>query len=362
MVRVVVIIFIIVLVVLGVGVFVGLREVRERAANKKEAAAISTSTEARAKGGGFFGLLRKDYISKDPFQRKESGFQLNRREDSGVVLSSSNTDASRESASGFVLRRDQSASSFNVISGGGTSSEAPSREPRPPFGFTKEQLSPLFDQVIINSLQYPRRSDYERTSIMLMAKTGLSRPINITGWKIKTNSGETLVPQAIERYVPAVSSSGDIILQAGQTLSLFGHYRFAEYQHPFGKNFRLNQCTGYLNSIYAFDPKLPEKCPRIDKDEFSSFSGACQTFLSTLYNCRVPTSAEINNFQGDAACQAFMRNKFGYGLCYNTHKNDENFLSNEWYAWLGKQIPFARDHDRVLLFDTSGLLVDEFSY
>lgn len=365
MVRIALIVFVLIFIVIGVGVFFGVRAVRNWNAERAEEAA-STSTEARSSWKGFFGILRKDYLSKEPFERKDSdsGFQLKWPWGGGDTSGGSRGDQQEGGDTGFVLRRDAASGS----SAGPSSQRAISRpSPRPsqiPYGFTPENLSSFFGEVTMTSFQPSRRSDYDRTSISFMADIRISQPINVTGWKIRMNSGEVTIPQAIERYVPGSSVAGDILLGPGHTLFLFGHYKFAAYKHPFGKSIRLNQCTGYLNSVYEFDPKLPERCPKVQKEELLSLSGACQTFLSQFGNCRVPTPTEINFFSGDAACQTFMRTKFGYGLCYNSRKDSENFFSNQWYAWLQPQgqIPLARDHDRVLLFDRTGLLVDEFAY
>ena len=303
MVRVAIIVFILIFAALGVGVYFGLRAVREHNVEKAEEVA-STSTEVQAKGSGLFGFLRKDYLSKESFQKKEFGFQLNRSSEFDISLEGMSVPLSDDASSGFVLRR--SGGGFSASSSYAAYSSQTSSWAEPPFGFTKEDLSPFFDRVVISSLRYPRKSDYDMTSIQLFART----TVGVSGWKIKTHSGDVSIPLAIEKYAPGSSLEKNIVLQEGQTLSLFGHYRFATYQHAFGKNLRLNQCTGYLNNLYTFDPKLPERCPRIDREALSAFSGACQSFLLRLGTCAVPTSAQISEFQGDAACQSFMRNKF----------------------------------------------------
>ncbi len=365
MVRNAIIVAVAIFLVVGIGIFFGVRALRDWNAKQAERESASTSTEARAEGRGIFGILRNPYLSREPYEPKEST-QFRLRWSWG---GSNSSESSGEGDSGLVMRRGdasgpEGSEGAGSSSGGSSSSRPPVKQSQIPHGFIGADISPFFDEVIITSVQPSRKSDYERTAVSVMAKSGISDPINVTGWTIKTNSGEVSIPQAIERYVPGSSLAGDITLRGGQVLFLFGHYRFAGYQHPFGKNFRLNQCTGYLNSLYEFNPKLPERCPKVEKEGLSSLSGACQTFLSQLGNCRVPTSAEISSFQGDAACQEFMRNTFGYGLCYATHKNNEEFLLNEWYAWTSPQgqIPLAKDHDRVLLLDRSGLLVDELSY
>ena len=60
--------------VIGVGIFFGLRAAKERLAEPKEENRESTSTEVKAKGRGFFGFLHRDFVSKEQFERGDSGF------------------------------------------------------------------------------------------------------------------------------------------------------------------------------------------------------------------------------------------------------------------------------------------------
>lgn len=239
-----------------------------------------------------------------------------------------------------------------IISSGGNASE----NIIPPEGFTREQLSPYYGQVVIAGVSHSSiYAPYSRASIA--AKSG--DQINISGWRIQ-NKWDSLppIPQAIADFQPFGSSArSDIILTAGQTVNLYSG-RSAN-----GLDFRLNKCTGYLNNYYNFEPDLPNACPALDKSGSRLFSSACQDFARSIYGCRVPTANELNRFAGanDGACHAFLES-INYGGCYQEHRADSGFFSNEWRIWLNRNFDFDRRHDRLLLFDENNLLVDEYSY
>jgi len=187
----------------------------------------------------------------------------------------------------------------------------------------------------------------------------LKSPINISGWSIKSNKGDLLeIPQAVNDYDPFGSTEpSDIILNSGDYLNLYSS------KSPTAKNLRLNKCTGYLNNIFTFDPTFPKSCFRIDRDEITSFTGACQSYILALRTCEEPSSTDINKFQDplDAGCRELLRG-LNYRGCYDHYYLDTNFLSKELRVWLDKDFSLDPQHDRLLLFDKEGLLVDEYTY
>jgi len=230
----------------------------------------------------------------------------------------------------------------------------------PPFGFELGDLSIYFHKIRIASAQAPRNL-FERGQFTLKAEHNLSEGINVTGWKIKTNSGrEIFISRAIADYTPTnLPPEGDIILYPENYLNVYG-WSNASFG---GKNFRLNKCMGYLNSFYNFDPRLPQNCPTPNQSEIITFSGRCQNFIRSLGSCEVPTANQLNSFSGpaDTSCRAYLE-KLNYGYCYETNRHKNDFFSNEWRVWLNLPLPFDSEHDRLLLFDKAGKLVDEYVY
>ena len=129
----------------------------------------------------------------------------------------------------------------------------------------------------------------------------------------------------------------------------------------FGRNLRLNKCTGYLENTYDFIPSLPRNCPTIPRSEMYYLKGSCQNYLNSLSSCKVP---DPNNtiVAWDENCRQFVeRANINYKGCFDRYRTDPDFLSKEWWVWIGINIldPY---HDRVLLLDKNGLLVDIYIY
>lgn len=231
-------------------------------------------------------------------------------------------------------------------------------KPTPPPGFTVEELSPYYRQVRISGVN--RAFSVGSWSSIALSAANLEQPVNITGWSIDSNRGTVLTIQGgLNDYNPVSSpAEGDIVLNTGDYVNIY------DTVTSFGFDLRLNKCTGYLNNVYVFQPELPRNCPSFDRSEITPFSGRCQSFILSLGSCRQPTTGELNSFSTESACQAFLGN-INYGSCYRQHRADTDFLSREWRLSLGRDFNASildTQHDRVLLFDRSGLLVDQYIY
>lgn len=228
--------------------------------------------------------------------------------------------------------------------------------PTPPSGFTVAQLSPYYEEVRIGSVSAGSWNGVSQFSLNA-SFGGATTTIDVTGWRLVSNTGQVLIPQAAADYNPTgFETPGDIMLGSGQVLNVYSS------QSPVGVNFRMNSCVGYLNSTYSFTPALPQSCaPVYDRSEIVTFSGACQSAILSVGGCSSPSSNEINRFAGDSACQAIL-NRFNYASCYNRNRFQTGFFSNEWRVWLGSPIHLDSSHDRLLLLDKQGLLVNEYIY
>lgn len=228
---------------------------------------------------------------------------------------------------------------------------------KPPSGFTVSQLSPYYDKIFIDSVS----RDYSKKTInqITIRANSIKEKIDITGWYIKGNKSVFVyIPQAIKNFdLRSAWFESDIILESNNYVYIYNS------QSPIGRNFRLNKCTGYLNNYYKFIPSLSNNCPRIDRGAIISFSGKCQNILTSIGTCKEISNKDWNSLIGDeeANCRAYV-DDFNYGGCYSAHYSDSDFLSNEWRVWLNTNISFDIDHDRLLLFDKNGLLVDEKIY
>lgn len=227
-----------------------------------------------------------------------------------------------------------------------------------PSGFVLKDLSPYFKKVGL-SVSFNDVAGIPYPQIRIYSNFDGNENVNITGWRVKTNRGSTVpIPRAIEYYnATGFGASGDVILKQGDYAYIY------VIRSPIGNNLRLNKCTGYLSSEFNFDPELPRDCPSADRGQLYALSGRCQSFILSLSSCQIPTPTQINSFSNpnDNSCQGYF-NALNYRSCYDTHYFDADFLSNEWRIWLGQGFSIDEDHDRAMLFDSKGLLVDEYSY
>ncbi len=233
-----------------------------------------------------------------------------------------------------------------------------------PAGFERKDLSPYFQKIQITSA-YASSWNYTPDQIRISSYLNKGESANITGWKIKSNRREIIIPRAINIYEPFGSApEEDIILIVNNYVNIYSS------KNPLNKNFRLNKCIGYLESAYDFNPALPQDCPAPYKDrsEIAHLSGECQTYIMSLGGCKLPETSFYNTLSGGEqgnVCRQFL-NTISHGSCYQKHRFDSDFLSNEWRIWIGRSvIPediLDPQHDRLLLFDKQGLLVDEYVY
>jgi hypothetical protein len=221
-----------------------------------------------------------------------------------------------------------------------------------PVGFTVDQLSPYFHEVLFGGAS--PASGYSYGVITLDAYFNTSGTIDITGWHIASNRGGEYIPQAINEYDPSgLTAPTDIHLGSGDYVYIYSS------SGPF--NLRLNECIGYIGAENHLTPPLPSNCPYIDRSTITNFTGACQNYIESIGNCTVPDLNDPQIPQNDYACRQYIENNFNYRTCFEAHVSDPNFLSNEWWVWMGSS-PIDIYHDNVYLYDRSGLLVDTYTY
>ena len=206
-----------------------------------------------------------------------------------------------------------------------------------------------------------RRRSSQGAPIYINLRTRLNagETVDVTGWKIVSNSGNMTIPSAVNYYSVIVPNTpGNIVLERNNALYIY----FAKRVLP--ENLRLNTCTGYLNEVYDPTPFLPKRCPRIDDSLYIHLSGDCQNYIRRVGRCETPDPNITNSFRGDEGneCRAFVNNVFSAGYCYRTYGNNPDFLDNEWRAWIDRKSIFDFDHDWIRIYNKDGVLIDDYTY
>ena len=252
----------------------------------------------------------------------------------------------------------------NYANGDKPISVSPSNQPPkpviiPPVGFDLGQLSLYYGQVELTSFSLGNSINPSRLDMRSAASIAAS--IDIRGWSVEGNLNvRILIPGAVGDYIPSgLVSDNNLLLNKSETVSFYSNYS------PIGVGLKLNECTGYLNNTAKFIPELPRNCPAIyDKSEIINFSGTCQNLITSVRSCGVPTSDQINSVPkpDESQCRSILTGRTNYQSCYNRHRNDINFFAKEWRVWIQSAMNFDSGHDRLLLLDKDGFLVDEYVY
>ena len=221
-----------------------------------------------------------------------------------------------------------------------------------PLGFTASQLSPYFHKMRIGAVSPGSAFYYGQISLYTNLAAG--DRVDVTGWRFVANRGSQIIPKAVNMYDPSgLAAEGDIRLSSGDVLNIYS------LQSAIGENVRLNKCIGYLEIDNHFTPQLPLTCPYIDRSEISNLTGACQNVILSIGSCRLPPD-NPSIAPTDYPCKDFL-SRINYKGCFDTHSSDADFLSHEWRAWTGYRF-LDPDHDKLLLYDKKGLLVDIHEY
>ena len=221
----------------------------------------------------------------------------------------------------------------------------------------------------INTSPYFKKMDISSVSrsgsllITLRPNLYAGEEVNITGWKLQGEIGAVEIPFGIKTVFPGGISvpSDPITVTSKDTVYL------TEEKSPFGRkiSFRPNICFGYLRHFYTFPLSVPSSCP--DKPverELRFFREQCQDFILHDINfstCTVPGHASNAAVATDSECLSYIENHFTYSACFQIHKDDENFIKNQWHIYMERDFTRAK-HDTIQLLDNNGLLVDTFLY
>lgn len=178
--------------------------------------------------------------------------------------------------------------------------------------------------------------------------------VNLTGWKIKSvKKGEKIIGKAVT--IPQFdSASSDILLSGGDSVDIIIG------PSPLGNNFRVNNCFGWLSTIYSIDYSL-DYCPgKFKIEELTDLDSSCSELILQTSSCGAPSEDALNNQSG--ACRDWALKNMNYNSCVLNHKNDSNFYKG-WKIYTGNKTPiFDPLHDKIELRDQNGLLVDYYEY
>lgn len=236
-----------------------------------------------------------------------------------------------------------------------------------------ERASPYSGQVTLET-GGARAADYHNEYITIRAKANNPAPITITGWRLESPITGIRVAIGKAAKVPVENRRQEtlspVVLEPGMkavvaTRSLISY-----------TSFRTNLCTGYFGEHTTVRPSLPRDCPALEEENlaahgitFSAFEEeadyhACRNAIERVPRCTRATP-RLNLIEEDAEelCEDFMRENTTYGRCVELHRNDFDFLGDEWRLFVGASDDLWLDRREVVrLVDQNGKTVDAVSY
>lgn len=223
---------------------------------------------------------------------------------------------------------------------------------------TLEEGSIYKGKITINK----RASDIKETKvdeeyIVIEAYRKNDSPINITGWKLVSSVSKSsyVIPKA--QNIPKIGQTeSDVILNAKDKAIV------TTGRSPIGESFRTNICTGYFEQFQDFFPRIEKDCvsPE-DEIGISQFNLECTDFIDTLPKCEMRVAqipVTLSN-----SCQEFINTQFNYNGCIASHRDDNDFYSDEWRIFLGRDQEIWQDRREIIsLFDGEDNVVDTITY
>ncbi len=198
-----------------------------------------------------------------------------------------------------------------------------------------------------------------------------ARPIDITGWRLKSliSGRNAKIPEGVR----VLSSNrpwfanDDILLAPGDRA-----YVTTGGAAGISTSFLTNMCTGYFDYTYRFTPSLSTSCPRLEDEDLDRFDlafddfdkekefDACMDAIESVSSCErgVPDRGLTSE------CRNFISDYGNYDGCVKLHKDDADFLGTEWRIFLNSSYDdlWRDEREAIALMDQNGLIVDVVRY
>ena len=223
--------------------------------------------------------------------------------------------------------------------------------------------SPYKGLVKLSGTSGAKKTDPNKEYITLKISRGVSEPISLSGWSVKSIFGAIFyeLPDA-ER----VSTSGLETVDSRVTVSAGDSVIVLTGRSPSGDSFRVNKCSGYFEQFQDFTPSISKRCPT-PEDELVFFNGAsgfnneCLDFIERLPRCKLFLDSIDNDLS--PSCKQFVTEELNYVKCVEHHVNDSDFYQGQWRLFLKRdQEIWKSKREQIKLYDNQGRLVDTISY
>lgn len=220
-------------------------------------------------------------------------------------------------------------------------------------GDTVTGVSSLVKGKIKISNVYGTGGDPQYESVTI-ENTSEKENISITGFTIVSDKSSFIIPSG--HHLPGTNTSAeDQVLLKPREQAIITVGKQARQM-----DFRENMCTGYYSEQSDYIPSLSRSCPRPDSNKLLHLSDSCIRVIERTFSCRTP---RIQDDQINSACSDYLNQNLNYAGCVKNYRNSPNFFSDHWLIWMQRSEEFFRNtHDKIILKDRLGRIVDEYSY
>jgi hypothetical protein len=237
----------------------------------------------------------------------------------------------------------------------------------------RERASPYSGQVTLES-GGARASDYHDEYVIIRARSNNPAPITVTGWRLESPVTGTRIVIGKAARVPTGNRRREtlspVVLEPGMEAIVATR---AFIGRP---SFRTNLCIGYFDQNISIRPRLPRDCPALENENlaahgitFSAFEeeedyDQCLDAIERVPRCtRATPRLNFIDEDDEERCEDFIREHTTYESCVALHRNDFDFLGDEWRIFLGKGEELWRNQREIItLLDTSNKVVDVVNY
>ncbi|MDP6387916.1 MAG: hypothetical protein QGG63_01410 [Candidatus Pacebacteria bacterium] len=209
----------------------------------------------------------------------------------------------------------------------------------------------------------PKKDSAQEEYVILSASRRNAENISITGWKLESmiSKKKMVIGGAVEVFRSGViNAEPPISLKAGEEVII------STGRSPIGASFKMNKCVGYFEQFQDFSPSLRKNCPS-PLDEFDKFANmppsdfTCKDIVKSLSWCEMPIDALPLGTTN--SCSEFISKNINYTGCVKNHRNDLDFIGDEWRVFLGRSGEIWREKREIIrLLDNEGKIVDIYTY
>lgn len=210
---------------------------------------------------------------------------------------------------------------------------------------------------------YSASGSGEGEYVGIAAGVNNTTPVDITGWSFQSalTGVRGFIPRGASLFLMgSVNPQTDIYLNPGDEGIV------SSGSSPLGTSFRENICTGYLEQLQSFNPRLESNCPPPSEsfpetaDNLRTYGEVCFDFVRSLPSCTYPLSMPTD---ASPSCRTFLSNNLSYNGCVQNYQHTSGFARQGWRIYLGAGGELWRNtHDIIRLLDTEGRTVDVFTY